>query len=297
MKTFEFKHNPPRAAVFLSGTGSNAEALLADRERSAGEYPCEFAVLVTDRPESCRAEYLGERYHVPVVSCSIREFYARHGEDAIALTTPKRRELREAWTDELRRQLKAFDIDFGILAGFVPLCNIAGDFPCLNVHPGDLTVEDEAGRRILAGLHFRPVETAILSGHSALRSSVIIATPFSGSGKEDMDGGPVLGISEAVALDLEGVPLEELRLIDSRREAGGKCSDLLREIACKNVERLKIYGDHIVLPAAVRDFASGHFALDGDTLLYRRDEKSAFEAVRTVEYFRDGGRRVPVLKN
>lgn len=112
----------------------------------------------------------------------------------------------------LRELVLPWKIDFGVLAGFVPLCNITADLPCLNVHPGDLTVETD-GRRILAGLHFKPVETAILAGHPALRSSVILAQPFEGSGEAEMDSGPVLGVSRPDAgRALRGVP-------------GGACRD------------------------------------------------------------------------
>ncbi|MFA5206219.1 MAG: hypothetical protein WC708_17620, partial [Lentisphaeria bacterium] len=129
----------PRAAIFLSGGGSNAERLLAGLAAAPADTPWTAAALVTDAPETSRARELGARFNVPVVAEDIRAFYRAHGETRVSLATPKGRELRTAWTGRLRAALQPLAPDFGVLAGFVPLCNITGDFPCLNVHPGDLT--------------------------------------------------------------------------------------------------------------------------------------------------------------
>lgn len=276
---------PARAAVFMSGSGTNAEALL----RYGSEHPdCGFvvALIVTDAPESSRARALSAQWGVPLVEHDIRAFYAARGESAISLVSERRRALRKEWTEELRRLLAPHTIDFGVLAGFVPLCNITADLPCLNVHPGDLTVEVD-GRRILAGLHFRPVESAILAGHNSLRSSVILAQPFEGNGEAEMDSGPVLGVSAPIPVDLEGESVETLAAVRAAR-THAPYRDRLREIAARNVERLKIGGDHVVLPRVVEDFAAGRFGLDGGSRLCFR-EAGAWQPCRTVEY--DGRRR------
>lgn len=280
---------PARVAVFMSGAGTNAAALI-EYERTHPGVCFRVVLLVTDAPETSRVHMLAERYGLPVAALDIRRYYAERGEPAIALITPRRRELRAAWTEELRGLIHPYRIDFGVLAGFVPLCNITADYPCLNVHPGDLTVE-ENGRRILAGLHFRPVETAILAGRPALRSSVILARPFQGGGEADMDTGPVLGVSPELPVDLEGVTLEELRRIHARR-GRAPFRDRLREIASANLERLKTAGDHVVLPRAVADFAAGRFGIGPDGVLrYRRN--GFWMEVKTVEYSLRG--EVPLL--
>ena len=156
-----------RVAVLMSGTGTNAEALFRYfREHSGLAF--EPTVIVTDAPATSRAAELGERFGLPVAALDIRAFYRERGEEAIALTTPRRRAIREEWTGELRRLMAPYRVDFAVLAGFVPLTNLTDDLFCLNVHPGDLTIERD-GRRLLAGLHFRPVERAILAGFSSLR--------------------------------------------------------------------------------------------------------------------------------
>ena len=161
----------------------------------------------------------------------------------------------------------------GIFAGFVPLCNIAGDFPCLNVHPGDLTVLRDA-QRYLVGLHTTPIERAILADHDALRSSVIIAEPFTAGG-DNMDSGPLLGISAPVPVHLQGAALCELRKIFEARPAirpAKGYGDQLEAIADENLDRLKHGGDLLLFPRVVAEFAADRFALDECQALHYASE-------------------------
>ena len=171
-----------------------------------------------------------------------------------------------------------FSPDFTCFAGFVPLSNIAQHLPCLNVHPGDLTVCGADGSRLYAGLHVLPVERAILCGESALRSSVILVQPYTGNGAKEMDAGPVLGISPAMPIELGSHTLEELEMCRKNRVPGKKCTDALRQLAFEHIERLKVRGDHVVFPRVAADFASGKFSCDGEKLFYGNTR------VLTVEY-------------
>ena len=205
------------------------------------------------------------------------------------MLTESGRRIREMWTEELRKILSTYDISFGILAGFVSLSNITGYFPCLNVHPGDLTLEDD-GKRVLAGLNTIPIENAILRGLTTLRSSVILAQPYTGAGGE-MDSGPVLGISPACGIDLMGSDVAELRRIAASRpplKPRGGYKDLLETVALHNQERLKQQGDWIVFPPVVTDFAAGKFGCDSEGGLYY-DNDGRWSRIRTVEYS-DSGR-------
>ncbi len=286
----------PHAAIFLSGSGSNAEQILRQNQElvEAGKSIfCDLCVLVTDAPESSRARELGKIYGIPLVEEDIRAFYLAHGEERVSIRTPKAQELRDQWSDLLRAKLRPYAIDFAVFAGFVPLTNLTADFPCLNVHPGDLTYLKD-GRRYLVGLHQLPVELAILEGLETLRSSVILARPYSGKG-DDMDNGPLLGISPEVPVDLQGEKLEDLRAMAAarpeKRPAGGY-KDRLAELAALNLERLKRGGDWQVLPGVVRDFAKGCYALSDDNqLFYRIGGK--FHPVETVQV--DGDRREPIF--
>lgn len=272
----------PRVAIFLSGSGSNAERVL-EQARQPVAPAFEAVVLVTDTPATSRAHELGRTYGVPVVANDIRQFYRERGETRVTLATPAGRELREQWTAALRAQLRPCAIDFGVLAGFVPLTNLTGDFPCLNVHPGDLTFAKN-GQRYLVGLHTVPIERAILEGLDQLRSSVIQALPYTGRG-DDMDNGPLLGLSPAVPIDLEGTPLAEWRQIAAARPAvrpSGGYGDALEQLARKHQERLKVGGDWVVLPRVVTAFAEGRYGRDATGLCFRAARE--WQPVTTVVF-------------
>ena len=284
-------HDRPTMAIFLSGSGSNAEMLLKTIQ-ALPKPPLTVKALVTDAPLTSRAHELGARYHLPVVASDIREFYLRRGENRVSIATPKGQEIRNAWTDDLRARIAPFELDFAVFAGFVPLTNLTRDFPCLNVHPGDLTFRKD-GKRLLVGLHTIPIELAILSGLDYLRSSVIIAQTYSGQGGE-MDSGPILGISPKVPIDLHGCALPELQAIwrgrPPQRPKGG-FDDKLEHIAAANQDNLKQAGDWVVLPQTVRDYAEQRFALDGDDrLLFRSGDTWA--GVTTVVYHQDQHREL-----
>jgi len=279
----------PSGAIFLSGTGTNAEKILMHVRENAADSPWLPKALVTDRPKTCRAREIARAFGLPLIEHGLVAFYRAHGQDRVTVATAEGRRLRDLWTAELLEKLRPFELDFGILAGFAALTNIAAAMPCLNVHPGDLTYEKD-GRRYLTGLHTVPVELAILEGLGHLRCSVILVKPFSGRADE-VDSGHILGISEKVPLDLEGHTLEELRTVFRNRTHGhvhGANRDLLFDLANRNQERLKFAGDHAVYPEVIDDFARNFFAESDDgVLLYRG------QPVRTVEYLGTGV-RVPV---
>lgn len=277
----------PGAAIFMSGSGSNAEKLLESLKKT-NKQTWNPKVLVTDAPKKSRTAEIANRFDLPCVELDIREFYKQRGEPRMTLRTELGRKIREEWTNELRKLIEPFHVDFGILAGFVPLTNITGDFPCLNIHPGDLTVEKD-GQRLLVGLHTIPIELAILAGHDSLRSSVIIAQSYTGSGGE-MDTGPILGISPPVKIDLLGHSLEELEELNKQRPEirpiGGH-KDLLEDIAKQNLQNLKENGDWVVFPGAVADFAAGKFGYEHeDNQLYYKTGND-WQKIRTVVYNED----------
>lgn len=262
------KSSHPGAVIFLSGAGTNAEKLLKS-PACGSAWTCR--AIVTDRPTGAGAE-LAKRYGLPLIDTDIRRFYAEHGLASISIASREGFAVRELWTDRLRELLKPYRPDFGILAGFIPLTNIVADFPCLNVHPGDLTVEKD-GRRRFVGLHEIPVREAILAGMRTLRSSVLIATPFT-PGAQEMDSGYLPGISAPVPVELpENRTLAEIAADE----------ELLKETALRNLENLKRRGDWIVFPKTVEDFASGRFAHDCNGSLWYLN-RGNWEKIRAVEY-------------
>ncbi|MBR0457922.1 MAG: hypothetical protein IJJ26_01675 [Victivallales bacterium] len=273
----------PRAGVFLSGSGSNAEKLLTDLA-SRSPRPLEIPVLITDAPETSRARELGKQFGIPVIECDIRKFYQERGETRVSILTPRGQEIREEWTQTLLEAIAPHQLDFGVFAGFVPLTNLTASLTCLNVHPGDLTYEKD-GRRLFVGLHTIPVERAILEGLDYLRSSVLIVEPYSGQG-DSMDNGLLLGVSQKVPIDFGGYSREQLQAIADARPAKrpkGGWNDPLEEIATRNQDNLKRHGDWTLLPPVVREFAAGSYETDGYGGLYFRGTP-----VKTVEFLPDG---------
>ena len=274
----------PRAAIFLSGNGSDTEKILSDFAEHKDLRHWIPSVLVTDRPKTSRAAEIAGKYGLPLVEHGIAAFYRSHGSDKVTVATAEGRRIRELWTAALLEKLRPFDLDFAVLAGFITLTNIAAVLPCLNVHPGDLTYEKE-GRRLLTGLHTVPIELAILEGLDHLRCSVILVRPFSGKADE-VDSGHILGISEKMPLDLRGHSPEELRAIFRSRTHGhfhGANRDLLFDLANHNQELLKSASDHVVYHRVIDDFAAGMFTESGSGALLYRDKP-----VKTVEYRADG---------
>ena len=277
----------PNVGVFLSGSGSNAEMLLKT-VRALRKPVMNIAVLVTDAPLTSRARELGQMFGVPVAELDIKKFYADRGETRVSIATEAGQRIREEWTNELRKLIAPYKLDFAVFAGFVPLTNISSDFPCLNVHPGDLTYLKD-GKRLLVGLHTIPIENAIVEGLDYMRSSVIIVEPYSGSGKE-MDNGLLLGVSPKVKMEFGGHSRKELvdclPLRPAKRPKGGY-GDVMENVASDNQSILKEHGDWVVLPQAVINFASGNYAVDDDgTLMYRDNGK--FRRVLTVEFSGNG---------
>lgn len=282
------KNLKKNALIFMSGTGSNAEALL---EFSTKDARANFQVvaLVTDRVATSRTYEIAKKFQLPVIALDIFEFYQQHGESGIGLITPKRWEIRELWTKTLAKMIKdtKLVVDFILLAGFEPLTNITNDYMTLNVHPGDLTFEIN-GARVLNGLSVKPIEYAISLGHKSLRSSVIVAQNFTGK-HSDIDSGPILGISDAMPINFCGFEQEYLQKLYRERPAklGKHFSDDLRKVAKINNEKLKYAGDHVVFVQATNDFANGKFKIaENGKLFYEKDDHE-FVAIKTVEYHAD----------
>jgi len=266
-----FNYNPgklPNFAIFLSGSGSNAEKLLQTLQ-SLDKPVLNAAALVTDAPETSRARELGKIFSIPVIEHDIRKYYFSRGETRVSIATPRGQQLREMWTDELREKLAGLKLDFAVFAGFVPLTNLAQDLPCLNVHPGDLTYFKD-GKRLLVGLHTIPVERAIAEGLDYMRSSVILVEPYSGSGGE-MDSGHILGISPKVPIDFMGK--DRQTLVDCLKSRPAKrprdgYGDEMEKVSTFNQNRLKEGGDWIVLPQTVIAFAQNRFTAEGKQLFF-----------------------------
>lgn len=259
-----------KTAIFVSGSGTNAEKILNFWKENLDSCSFTPVCIVTDRPGRCRADELAKTYNLPLFAEDINEFYKSKGLESISLAKEEGRKVREEWTAALYSKIEPLNVDFGIFAGFIPLTNITDHFPCLNVHPGDLTVCED-GERLLTGLHTVPVHKAFKSGLDHMRSSVIVACAYEESGS-GMDEGIVVGISQEVPFNYMGKSEEywqqELANRPDKRPQGG-WKDTYQDFLSHNQEQLKIHGDWVVFPQVVNDFAAGKFAHIGDKLFYK----------------------------
>ena len=111
--------NKARITVFISGGGTNLEALLASQE--AGQIPHGEIVLVCASNEKAYA----------------LERAKNHGVDGVAVS--KKGTTQEAFEEALNKYLKDYQIDFIILAGFLSILSESfvkqWEDRIINVHP------------------------------------------------------------------------------------------------------------------------------------------------------------------
>ena len=242
------KGRPMRVAVFMSGSGTNVIRLLErekELERKFGESPFNIIFIFSDRSDGGSAgESIALDTGIPYFSYDIRKFYSLKGLKKTALT-PEGIAARKEFDSVASRLIKAFDIDFIALAGYMSYLTLDG---CVNVHPGDLSILTPNGRRKYVGDH--AVADAIANGETSLRSSTILTDA-------GVDTGPLLMVSNSLKVELP-IPLPDL-LKDQL--AFGKVVD-------EHQRRLKEIGDWKIFPLTLEMIAKGRFSLDENNNVY-----------------------------
>ena len=238
-------------AILMSGTGSNARKLL---EQPDPGY--EVRLLFTDNPASNAARIAAE-FGVPFAELDIYEFCgARKGEKAPLRSSNR----RAAFDRELAAVLRNCGARLAALAGYdwVLSPELCRSFLFVNVHPGDLRVRDENGRRLYVGLGWVPAAKAILNGERFVRASTHLVTAA-------LDGGPIARVSRGVPVSLpdglspegllpSGVSLKEIiRDVGSGGKTYGK--EPIVRIAREAQELLKIQGDWVEFPRTLQALA------------------------------------------
>lgn len=235
---------PMKVVGFMSGSGTNMRKILEHQrklEEDKGSSPYVVVALFSERAES-NAPKIGKEFDLPVVIRDLRSFCQKRG------VSSRDMKAREEFDRETVRALSPFGAKVAAFGGYMSIATapIMEAFLAINVHPADLSIEREDGRRRFTGDH--AVRDAILAGEKYLRSSTHIVEPL-------VDEGRLLMISPAV----EVVLLEEW---DLQRE-----EDILKAEKL-NQDRLKEKGDWVVFPRTLEDIAMGKFAQDEDGNLY-----------------------------
>jgi phosphoribosylglycinamide formyltransferase-1 len=246
------------AAILMSGTGSNARRLLELPDPSF-----EVRLILTDNPASNAAAIAREH----AVQCAVVDIRAFCEPDGLS-----DRMRRAAYDREVGRHLARRGARLAALAGWdwVVGPELCRAFLFVNVHPGDLRVTDERGRRKYVGLGWVPAAKAILAGERFVHSTTHLVTP-------ELDGGPIARVSRPVPVRLppgltaanllpEGVGLGDV-IRDIRYNEGRRFGEaLLYTHARQAQEMLKEQGDWVEFPATVQRLAElmleGRLSLD-----------------------------------
>jgi folate-dependent phosphoribosylglycinamide formyltransferase PurN len=237
-----------RVAAFLSGSGSNVRRLIErwkQLEFEEGTPPFEVVVLFSDRADgSCAGESIAVEHCLPYVSYDIRAFHRSRGLKR-SIKKPEGMAARREFDKVPSLVIKAFDVDVVALGGYMSYTTIPG---CVNVHPADLSIKDNTGRRKYVGDH--AVRDAVLAGETELRSSTLWTD-------KGVDTGPILMVSKPIPVKLP-IPLPELIKDNARFE---KTIDGLQE-------NLKKDGDWKIFPGTIEMIARGRFSLDAGGMMY-----------------------------
>jgi len=227
-----------RVAGLVSGSGSSFRTIIEQQiqMQAKGECPYEVVAIFSDNPK-CKGLDMGKEFKVPVFVNDIRAFYEKRGKKI----TDK--QVREEYDRETIHLLAPVKPDFLAYAGYVwaTTAPIVNAYIGVNAHPADLSIEKD-GRRAYAGAN--GVKDALLGGESEVRSSLHLVTT-------QVDGGPILLISEPVAVDKNsGMSLEE-----ASRFYLKPLNDMTRKL----------------FPRVVKDIAEGTYRRDDKGLVYYRD--------------------------
>jgi len=239
-------HNPAegplRIVGLMSGSGTNIRKILEHQKRleEEGESPFKIVVLFSDTWNS-NATKIGQEYDLPVITRDIGGFYAQRGKKRNDLS------LRPDFDQETIKALSPFRVKVGVFGGYMSIVSppLIKAFLGINVHPADLSIE-ENGKRKFTGPH--AVRDAILAGEKTIASSTHIV-------EEKVDQGPILMISPPIPILLK----KEWDL--SRPED-------LREAETFNQERLKEKGDWLIFPKTIEYIARGRYGKDERGNLY-----------------------------
>ncbi|MHA1377636.1 MAG: phosphoribosylglycinamide formyltransferase [Candidatus Helarchaeota archaeon] len=266
------KRRPMRVACFMSGSGTNVIKIIEHQIQSIKEVdkvksypkkvknstdffhkgaPFEVVFLFSDRTDfnKCKVEKISKKYKIPFKANDIREYYKTRG-----YKDRRNMKVRREFDSETLEYLKEYDIDCVALGGYMSIVTevIFNNHPTINVHPADLTILNEKGKRKYTGEH--TVRDAIIAGETYIASSTHLATA-------EVDGGPLLLISERLTIELpSGITLDLLKKQENE--------ELLEKIADSYQNKLKEKGDWVIFPKTLELMAKGLIEFDENNKIY-----------------------------
>lgn len=237
-----------RVAGLMSGSGSNLRKIIEHEKMIKfleGRSPYQVVVIFSDNPAS-NAERIGEEYGIPVVIRDMVAFYREKGKPRRDLS------VRAEFDDGTVRALKPFGADVVAYAGYMSIATLPlmNAFLGINVHPADLSIKDDGGRRRYTGSH--AVRDAILAGEKQVRATTHIV-------EGEVDYGGILMISPPLPVTLP-------EAFDENDK------EQVRAVSEQHQDKLKEVGDWMVFPKTLEYLADGRFSQDEEGNLYFDNE-------------------------
>lgn len=235
------KERMMRVACFGSGSGTNIEAIIEEEKETIRDGNPLFNVVAIFANKKCKCLDIAEREGIQGIYHDYKKFI----ENFALIPHFEYWEKRERYDLETIKLLeKVGEIDLICLVGYMllatkPLIEKYNN-KMINVHPADLSILDEQGKRKYTGDN--AVYDAIKAGEKATRSTVHIVT-------EEADQGPILVRSK---------PLEVTGLTDEIL----KDEELFRNFADEHQKKQKKECDWPAYRTAVSMIADGRFAID-----------------------------------
>jgi len=244
---------PVRVCGFMSGSGTNLIHIIEHQyelQDRTGKPLYEVVLIFTDNKNS-HAQEISSRYDIPCVCRDINKFYLSKGHKNKRDLT-----LRPEFDRGTLKAIRKRRIDVIALAGYMSIVTepLLNAYPgrMFNVHPADLSIKTEDGRRKYTGLH--AVRDAILSGERELRASTHVV-------RREVDYGEIILISRPIPVEIPGdLTLEELRRPEN--------TERLSQLVSEHQNRLKAAGDWVIYPKTLELFSEKRIRLDGKGNVY-----------------------------
>jgi len=192
----------------------------------------------------CKIKDIAFQKDIPYEVNDIWDFYKDRGHE-----NKRDMGVRAEYDLETIKFLKEHDVDAVALAGYMSIVTkeIFNLVPTINVHPADLTIEENGKRKFIGD---NAVRDAILAGEEQVASSTLLVN-------ESVDGGPLLLVSKSLKVEL---PFElELDFLKNPEN-----KSVLTEITDRNQNELKKVGDWVIFPRTLEYLGNGQIEIDDD---------------------------------
>lgn len=288
----EKEKRPMNVVAFMSGSGTNVEKILEYQmalQEKHGQIPYQVVAIFSDttlrkseKDKGSKAQIIADEWNKEygdniecLFWCDIDKWYQQEGryddKRAIGETRETKLKLRTMYDQGTVNEVldplkeKVGHIDLIAAAGYMsfltaPVLNYATG---VNVHPADLTILGEDGKRKYRGDH--AVRDAILAGEKTISASTHYLGPEVDMGDLFMVSAPleVILSSPEDGVNVDNLSLEELR-------ENPKVAEQVEDF---NQDRLKEAGDWIIFPKTLEYIATGRFGTCPDGNVYHKNDK------------------------